>query len=45
MATGDYFLINNKTKNGFDIIFKNSSDTAISRTFDYNAQGFGLKSA
>ena len=40
MATGDYFLVENKTINGFDVTFKNSSDTVISRTFDYIAKGF-----
>ena len=40
MATGDYFLVENKTINGFDVTFKNSSDTAVSRTFDYIAKGF-----
>ena len=45
MATGDYFVVTNKSVNGFDITFNNSSDTAISRTFDYQANGYGLKSA
>jgi len=40
MATGDYFIVENKTINGFDVTFKNSSDTAVSRTFDYIAKGF-----
>lgn len=40
MATGDYFTVANKTINGFDVSFFNSSDTAISRTFDYIAKGF-----
>ena len=40
MATGDYFVVENKTVNGFDVTFKNSSDTAISRTFDMIAKGF-----
>ena len=40
MATGDYFTVANKTVNGFDVSFFNSSDTAISRTFDYIAKGF-----
>ena len=38
--TGDYFTVSNKTINGFDVSFFNSSDTAISRTFDYIAKGF-----
>jgi hypothetical protein len=40
MATGDFYTLNNKTINGFDIAFKNSSGTGISRTFDYIAKGF-----
>jgi len=40
MATGDYFTVANKTVNGFDVSFFNSSDTAISRTFDFIAKGF-----
>ena len=40
MATGDYFVVENKTVNGFDVTFKNSSDTAVSRTFDMIAKGF-----
>ncbi len=40
MATGDFYQISNKSVNGFDIIFKNSSGTAISRTFDHITRGF-----
>ena len=40
METGDYFIIESKTINGFNVTFKNSSDTAVSRTFDYLAKGF-----
>jgi len=40
MATGDYFTVSNKTINGFDVSFFNSSDTAISRDFDYIAKGY-----
>jgi len=40
MVSGDYFTVENKTVNGFDITFKNSSDTVISRQFDYLAKGF-----
>ena len=39
LATGDFFLVENKTINGFDLTFKNSSGTAVSRTFDYLAKG------
>lgn len=44
MTVGDFFRITNKTKNGFTIQFFNSSNVGISRTFDYQAQGYGLKS-
>jgi hypothetical protein len=40
MATGDFFVVENKTINGFDVTFKNSSNTAVSRTFDFIAKGF-----
>jgi hypothetical protein len=40
MATGDFFIVENKTINGFDVTFKNSSNTAVSRTFDFIAKGF-----
>tara|TARA_R110000772_G_scaffold60108_7_gene135710 strand:- start:5470 stop:9039 length:3570 start_codon:yes stop_codon:yes gene_type:complete len=40
MATGDFYEISNKSLTGFDIIFKNSSGTAISRTFDHITRGF-----
>jgi hypothetical protein len=35
LATGDFFVVENKTIAGFDLTFKNSGGTAISRTFDY----------
>ena len=44
MAVGDFFTISAKSKTGFTIQFFNSSNTGISRTFDYQAQGYGLKS-
>jgi hypothetical protein len=40
MATGDFFLLENKTINGFDLTFKDSSNSVISRTFDYLAKGY-----
>ena len=40
MATGDFFEVGNKTINSFDVTFKNSGGTAISKTFDYMAKGF-----
>ena len=38
--TGDFFTVSNKTVNSFDVLFKNSSGTNISRTFDFIAKGF-----
>jgi len=40
LATGDYYLLTNKTINGFDVAFKNSSGTGVSKTFDYLAKGY-----
>jgi hypothetical protein len=40
MATGDYYTLNSKTINGFNIAFKNSGGTGVSRVFDYIAKGF-----
>jgi predicted phage tail protein len=40
MATGDFFSVSNKTLLGFDIIFKDSAGTAISRTFDYIVRAY-----
>jgi len=38
--TGDFFTVSNKTINGFDVLFKNSGGTNVSRTFDFIAKGF-----
>jgi len=40
MQTGDFFLVESKTINGFNITFKNSSGSAVNRTFDFIAKGF-----
>jgi hypothetical protein len=45
MATGDTYTITSKSVTGFSITFTNSSGSGISRTFDYVAQGYGLKSS
>ena len=44
LQTGDYYQITSKSKTAFTIRFYNSSNTGISRTFDYQVVGFGLKS-
>ena len=41
LATGDYYEITSKSRSGFTITFKNSGGTAVSRTFDYVAKGYG----
>jgi hypothetical protein len=40
MATGDFFELTSKTTSGFNLAFKNSSGTGISKTFDYIAKGY-----
>jgi len=40
LSTGDYFTISSKTVNGFNVAFKNSSNTGVSKTFDYLAKGY-----
>ena len=45
LATGDYYQITSKSKTAFTIRFYNSSNTGISKTFDYQIVGFGLKSS
>jgi hypothetical protein len=41
MEAGDYFVITNKTRSGFEITFYNSSDVTIDRQFDWQATGQG----
>ena len=41
LEQGDYYEITLKSSSGFTITFKNSGGTAVSRTFDYVAQGYG----
>ena len=40
MASGDYFTIANKSATGFDVTFYNSSDTAVSKSFNWQARGY-----
>jgi len=40
MATGDFFLVDTKTINSFNVTFKNSSGTAVSKVFDYISKGY-----
>ena len=41
LTSGDYYVITSKSVSGFTITFYNSSDSAVSRTFDYVAKGYG----
>jgi len=45
MNSGDYYSISNVTTDGFDILFKNSGSTAVSRNFYVLAKGYGRKVA
>lgn len=45
MATGDYYEITNSDETGFDIVFKNSGGTTVSRNFNVVAKGYGRKVA
>ena len=40
LDTGDYFTISNKTVNGFNVAFKNSAGSGVTKTFDYLAKGY-----
>lgn len=41
MATGDYATITSITRTGFQVTFRNSGGTAVSRQFHYTATGYG----
>ncbi len=41
MESGDFFVVSSKSASGFNVVFKNSSNTVIDRTFDFQAKGFG----
>lgn len=41
LQQGDFYEITSKSASGFTITFKNSGGTAVSRTFDYVAKGYG----
>ncbi len=40
LSSGDTYTITNKTNTGFDVAFVNSSNSGVSRTFDFIAKGF-----
>lgn len=41
MGTGDYFAISDVTRTGFQVVFRDSTGTAVSRQFTYTAIGYG----
>jgi len=41
LQTGDFYEITSKSASGFTITFKDSGGTAVDRTFDYVAKGYG----
>jgi hypothetical protein len=41
MESGDFFVVSSKSATGFNVVFKNSSNAVINRTFDFQAKGFG----
>lgn len=41
MDTGSYFTISNKTRTGFQVAFRNSAGSIVSKVFDYQAVGHG----
>ena len=43
LASGDYYEVSSASRTGFTITFFNSSNTAISRNFQYQAVGFGTE--
>ena len=45
MQTGDFYELSSVTRTGFTITFKNSGGSAVSRTFDWQAVGYGRQLA
>ena len=43
MATGDYYEVTSESRTGFTVTFKNSSGSAVDRTFAYQANGYGAE--
>jgi len=43
LASGDYYEVTSATRTGFTVTFKNSSDAAIDRNFQYQAVGYGTE--
>lgn len=43
LATGDYWVVSNHDSAGFDIVFKDAAGTAVARSFDWLAKGYGYQ--
>ena len=43
LASGDYYEVTSASRTGFTITFKNSSNAAIDRNFQYQAAGYGTE--
>ena len=41
MQSGDYFTVSSVSATGFSVNFYNSSDTGVSRNFNWSAVGYG----
>ena len=40
LGSGDYFTLSNEAVTGFDVVFKNSGGSDISKTFNYQSKGY-----
>ena len=45
LNTGDYYVITSASRTGFTVTFRNSAGTAVSRQFQYVANGYGTQQA
>ena len=43
LATGDYYEVTSTSRTGFTVTFRNSSNTAVDRNFQYQAVGHGTE--
>ncbi len=43
LASGDYFTLGSVTEEGFFVTFSDSADDSVERSFNYMAQGYGLR--
>jgi len=45
LNTGDYYEVTSTSRTGFTVTFRNSAGTAVSRNFQYIANGYGTEQA